>query len=89
MGKMTSGGRVLARSDLQQAIAGQGRRLDWLAARIDVSRSFLSRVVAGERTIAASDARVLAALLNSDIAVLFEIPSGTERDPIGTSSRGE
>jgi hypothetical protein len=77
--------RLRAKPELRQEIKRQGRHLGWLAQHLGVSTSFMSRVVAGERTIPEPAARLLVALIGGDLGMLFELPDGKERRVIGSS----
>jgi hypothetical protein len=68
--------RLRAKPELRQEIKRQGCRIGWLAQCLGVSTSFMSRVVAGQRTIPEPAARVLVALIDGDLGMLFELPSG-------------
>jgi hypothetical protein len=81
MRQQTTSTRYNATPELRPAILADGRRFDWLAQQVGVSKSFLSKVVAGRKTISESDARVLAALLGGRFAVLFELPPGANSLP--------
>lgn len=70
--------RFRATPELRRAIQRQGRRLDWVAEKLGVSRTLVSRVVSGERTISEADARVIVALIDGDFGMLFELPPDTE-----------
>lgn len=76
--------RYTARAALRRQIRLQGRRVDWLAEQLGVSKSFLSNVIAGRRSISEADARVLVALVGGDFRVLFELPRGTKTLPPST-----
>jgi len=77
--------RYIATPFLRQQIVDQGRRADWLAQQAGLSKSFLSKVMAGQKTISEVDARVLTALLHADFGVLFEVPMSAD---IALSSNG-
>lgn len=62
----------------------QGRRANWAADQLGVSKSKLSKVMSGQQTLAAPDARLLAALLGVDFSLLFEGPIGTNVVPLST-----
>jgi len=68
--------RLRAKPELKNRIDAQGRRYDWLAARLGISKSFLSKVIAGT-TLPEPEARVLAALIDADVDGLFELPAGS------------
>jgi cyanate lyase len=70
--------RVVATPELRARIEVQGRRLDWIADKLGVSKSFMSKVVAGQSSIAMANARVIVALLDGDIDVLFDLPDGSD-----------
>lgn len=61
----------------------QGRKSSWLASQIGVSKSHLSHMLAGRKTIGAIDARVVAAILGGDFFLLFELPDGNEKTDNG------
>ena len=63
--------RVVATPELKARIDAQGRRHDWLAARLGVSKSLISKLVAGQSTVSLADARVIAALIDADPDVVF------------------
>jgi hypothetical protein len=70
--------RVVATPELKARIEAQGRRLDWIAARLGMSKSFVSKVVAGQSSIAVADARVIVALIDGNFGVLFNLPDGSD-----------
>lgn len=65
--------RYTANANLRDAVTRTGRRLNWIAAQLGVSRSHLSHILAGRRTISEADARVLVALIGGEFSVLFEL----------------
>lgn len=77
--------RLMATPRLRAHIDAQGRRLDWIASRLGWSKSHVSKVVAGQRCITVADARVIVALVDGDLAVLFELSSGSYSLPGGRS----
>jgi hypothetical protein len=83
---VTTKPRLRATPALRTQISAQGRRFDWVAARLGRSKSYVSKVVSGRLTVPESDARVLAALLDGELGVLFDLPTDTEYLPIGRSS---
>ncbi len=83
----TTSARYRATPALRRRIREEGRLAEWLAARVGMSDSQFSRIVSGQRRIDEVDARVLAALLNSDIGVLFELPSGISNMTSGSNKR--
>jgi hypothetical protein len=80
--------RRQATPQLRAEIARQGRRLDWIAGRLGVSKSFISKVVSGQATIAEPDARVIAALVGGDLDALFALP-GQEGEIAAETHRAE
>lgn len=79
--------RLVATEHLREQIAIEGRRLIWLANHLNISKSHLSHIVAGRRTISENHARVLVALIGGDIGVLFELPNGSNGVSIGRHER--
>jgi hypothetical protein len=75
--------RMRATPRLREQLAREGRRHNWIANRLGMSGAQFSRVVSGTRLMRESDARVLAALVNGDLGVLFELPESRERLPNG------
>lgn len=80
--------RLVATHRLRDQIRAEGRTVVWLARQIGVSKSFLGHVVGGRRSIAESDARVLAALVRGDVRVLFDVPGVDESVPIAANGHG-
>jgi transcriptional regulator with XRE-family HTH domain len=78
--------KVRARPQLREQVESQGRRYDWIADRLGVSKSFISKVVSGTRPISEADARVFAALINGDFRVLFDLPEERDSLPSGRIS---
>ena len=70
--------RYFATDELRLQIDRQGRRSDWLAQQLGVSKGFFSKVVSRQKSISEADARVLTALLSGDFGVLFEFPESAE-----------
>lgn len=64
-------------------LESQGRRRDWLAARVGISKSLLSLVLAGERTLSADVAARIAGTLQVPFGVLFDPPIGDGPPPDG------
>jgi len=58
--------------------------MNWMADQLGMSKSQMSRIVAGSRTVAEPDARALAMLVGGDFFSLFECPLGHFDDPHGT-----
>ena len=48
---------------LRRAITAQGRRLDWLAERLGISKGHLTRILSGERRLQDAQAKVIAEAL--------------------------
>lgn len=63
----------------------QGRRQDWLADQVGLSRSALNMAMKGSRTINAEYATQIAAVLGVPFFMLFESPVGSTELPIGNS----
>ena len=70
---------------LEQVLAAQGRRKDWLAAQAGVSPSLVSHVLAGRRTIANDVAERMAAALQVPVFVAFDRSSGPDSGPVRQS----
>jgi transcriptional regulator with XRE-family HTH domain len=68
---------------LEQLLAAQGRRKDWLASQAGVSPSLISHVLAGRRTIAVEVAERMAAALQVPVFVAFDRSTG----PINRTDR--
>jgi hypothetical protein len=83
---ITTEPRLRATPALRARIRAQGRRCDWIAARLGRSKSYVSKVVSGRLAVPESDARVIVALLDGDLGVLFDLPSDTKTLPDGSSA---
>lgn len=70
--------RYTASPQLRQAVDKTGRRLDWIASQLGMSRSHISHIVAGRRTISEADARVIVALIGGEFGVLFKLSDGSD-----------
>lgn len=75
--------RVLATPALKARIDAQGRRHDWIASRLGVSKSYLSKILSGQSSVAIGDARVIAALIDGELGVLFDVPGDNDLLPDG------
>ena len=69
-----------ARPELRESIEKQGRRNDWLAAMIGVSKAQFSHVLAGRRSLDTEAAGKLAAILGLPLFFLFELPEGNNKE---------
>ncbi len=59
----------------------QGRRQDWLAERSGISRSLLSRLITGSRTVDKATAERIANALQVPLFLAFDIPTGNDLLP--------
>ena len=80
-------------SRLADLLAAQGRRQDWLAHQAGVSRSLVSRLISGQRTVDEATARRIAAALQVPLFLAFDLPIGDEtlqkgisRPPMGAAA---
>lgn len=55
--------------------------MNWLAEQVGISKTHMSKIVNGTRTVAEPDAKHLAALVGADVRVLFECPMGDGKFP--------
>jgi cyanate lyase len=83
---VTTEPRLRATPALRTQIRAQGRRFDWVAARLGRSKSYVSKVVSGRLAVPESDARVLAALLDGELGMLFDLPNDMKYLPNGSSA---
>lgn len=60
-------------TQLGPILDGQGRKRRWLAAQVGVSESLISKVIAGERTLAQTTAERIAVVLGLPLFLLFEL----------------
>jgi plasmid maintenance system antidote protein VapI len=65
--------RLKATPVLRERIREVGLRQNWLADRVGVSEATLSLVIAGKRGLTQQRAWQLAALVDNDVALLFEL----------------
>jgi plasmid maintenance system antidote protein VapI len=65
--------RLQATPELVRTVRASGRRQNWLAERLGISQSSMTRVVKGERTLPPHLAGRLADLVDGDLGALFEI----------------
>lgn len=70
-----------ARPELRESIDKQGRRNDWLAGMIGVSKAQFSHILAGRRDIDVETASRLAAILGLPLFFLFELPESNSDEP--------
>lgn len=70
--------RYRATPELRRQLELQGRMSSWLARQVGVSKSSMSRFVAGTRSVPGAEARLISALLGSDFFVLFELHRGND-----------
>lgn len=59
---------------ITRAIASQGRRMDWLAARVGVSQGHLTHVLAGRRRLQEEHARRIADALGLPLDYVLQRP---------------
>ena len=64
----------------------QGRMAMWFADQLGVSRSFFSHVLAGRKSLSETDARLVAAVLGTDLALLFDVSDGAQSAPEGEAA---
>jgi hypothetical protein len=60
-------------TELGQVIDAQGRKRRWVADRVGISESYLSRIIAGEKTIDRARGERIGSLLGVPFFVLFEV----------------
>lgn len=70
--------RYLATPMLSKVIDEQGRRRVWMGQQIGISRSSVSRVLSGERTVAERDARRWATILGTPFDMLWKFASANK-----------
>ena len=68
---------------LAQVIDAQGRRRNWLAHEVGVSRSFITHIAAGRRTVDEPTALRIAATLQVPLFLLFDLSYDKISEPHG------
>jgi transcriptional regulator with XRE-family HTH domain len=63
---------------LEDVLTAQGRKARWLAAKVGISESHLSRVVNGERPVSRTLAEAIAATLQVPLFLAFELTDSSE-----------
>lgn len=71
--------RYFATDRVKEEIVSQGRRFDWIADQVGVSKSHLTRVLSGERHVDEFTARLIAVLLGRDFSLLWEVADSIEK----------
>jgi len=71
-----------------QVLDMQGRRQDWLAAKIGVSPAAVNRWIRGQRKIDVETARKVASALDTPFFMLFDIPKVVETTTCDVSVEG-
>ena len=66
-----------------QVLSEQGRRQDWLAAKVGVSPATVNRWIRGSRSVDQSSAQRIAATLGVPFFLIFEEPIGYDSSPKG------
>jgi hypothetical protein len=77
--QMLIGTRYVA-TNLAAVLDGQGRMRSWLAGRVGVSESSVSKIVAGTRTVDRDLGEAMAAALDVPFLVLFALRERSEID---------
>ena len=77
---------VIRATELGRVLEEEGRKARWLAARVGISESHLSRIVSGERLISESLAQRIASALGHDFGVLFEFTLVNEEFTAGVAA---
>lgn len=72
-----------SRSTLRETMERQGRRHDWVAAMVGMSKTEFSHVVAGRRKVNLEQAVKIAAVLGVPVSFVFEFPIGNNSVPVG------
>ena len=67
-------------------LASQGRRQDWLAERAGISRTLLSRLISGKRTVDEVTAQRIADALQVPLFLAFDSPKGRIFIPEGITA---
>lgn len=65
---------------LEAVLEGQGRMRSWLAGRVGMSESSVSKIVAGRRTVDRPLGESIALALDVPFFVLFALRERSERD---------
>jgi transcriptional regulator with XRE-family HTH domain len=73
---------------IRSVLEFQGRRQDWLADQVGISRATLNLAIKGERTLGADAAEKIATALGVPFVLLFESPIGDDLIPTGTVHEG-
>lgn len=63
----------------------QGRRQDWLADQVGVAPATVNRWIKGSRTVDVRNAQKIAAVLGVPLFLLFDVPIGTQHDPVNAA----
>lgn len=71
--------------DLADVLAEQGRRQDWLAQQIGVSKPMMSYIISGRRTVSEPVARQISALLGVPFGMHFELSSERQTLSVGVA----
>ncbi len=74
--------RRLKASRLGDVLEAQGRRQDWLAREVGVSRAQICRLIGGTRTTDEETARRIASALGVPLFLAFDFPVGNKSIPI-------
>ncbi len=74
-----------ARPELRESIEKQGRRFDWMASMIGISKAHFSHVLAGRRDLDVNKAGQVSAILGLPLFFLFQLPQGNNDEPQGSS----
>ena len=69
-------------TNLEAVLDAQGRKRRWLAERIGVSESFVSKLLAGRLTVDRQQGERVAAALGVPFFVLFELRERSEEDSL-------
>ena len=80
--------RYRATPELRRQFLIQGRQASWAARQVGVSKSQMSRIMSGRRSLDESAARLLAAMLGIEFGLLFEVPVGYEEVSSGLERGG-
>ncbi len=67
-------------TNLAAVLDGQGRMRSWLAGRVGVSESSVSKIVAGTRTVDRELGEAIAAAVDVPFFVLFSLRERSETD---------
>jgi hypothetical protein len=78
MSEHSNGERRYVATNLEAVLDGQGRMRSWLAVRVGISESLVSKIVAGTRTVDRTLGEAVATAVGVPFSVLFALRDRSE-----------